>query len=79
MASMYACSSFSGFVSSNRRWQRPPNSLAMPKLSEIDFAWPMWRWPLGSGGNRVTGTRDAAGGEVRRHDLADEVAALGRR
>ena len=32
-----------GFVSSNRRWQRPPNSWAMPKLRQIDFAWPMWR------------------------------------
>ena len=25
----------------------------MPKLRHIDFAWPMWRYPLGSGGNRV--------------------------
>ena len=32
-----------GFVSSNRRWQRPPSSGAMPKFRQIDFAWPMWR------------------------------------
>src|SRR5688572_16113482 len=26
----------------------------MPKLSEMDLAWPTWRKPLGSGGKRVT-------------------------
>ena len=41
--SMYSCSSLTGFVSSNRRLQCPPNSRAMPKLRQIDFAWPMWR------------------------------------
>ena len=51
---MYSCSSLSGFVSSNRRWQRPPNSWAMPKFKQIDFACPMWRYPFGSGGKRVT-------------------------
>ncbi len=43
MASMYSCSSLVGFVSSKRRWQRPPNSRAMPKLRQIDLAWPMCR------------------------------------
>src|SRR4051794_19506691 len=52
--SMYSCSSLTGFVSSKRRWQRPPNSRAIPKLSAIDFGWPMWRYPFGSGGKRVT-------------------------
>src|SRR5919197_1017330 len=52
--SMYSCSSLIGFVSSKRRWQRPPNSRATPKLSAIDLGWPMWRYPFGSGGKRVT-------------------------
>ena len=26
----------------------------MPKFKHIDFAWPMCRYPLGSGGKRVT-------------------------
>src|SRR5438094_10509333 len=26
----------------------------MPKLRQIDLAWPMWRYPFGSGGKRVT-------------------------
>src|ERR1051325_784184 len=54
MASMYSCSSLTGLVSSNRRLQWPPNSLAMPKFRQIDFACPMCRYPLGSGGKRVT-------------------------
>src|SRR5215211_2063586 len=52
--SMYSCSSLIGFVSSKRRWQRPPNSWAIPKFSAIDLGWPMWRYPFGSGGKRVT-------------------------
>src|SRR5690349_17316234 len=51
---MYSCSSLTGLVSSNRRLQWPPNSRAMPKFKQIDFAWPMCRYPLGSGGKRVT-------------------------
>ena len=43
----------SGFVSSNRRLHVPPNSSATPKFRQIDFAWPMCRYPLGSGGKRV--------------------------
>src|SRR3954467_15156290 len=54
IASMYSCSSLIGLVSSKRRWQRPPNSWAIPKLSAIDLGWPMWRYPFGSGGKRVT-------------------------
>ena len=41
--SMYSSSSLTGFVSSKRRLQWPPNSPAMPKLRQIDLAWPMWR------------------------------------
>ncbi len=32
----------------------PLLSAAMPKLRQIDLAWPMWRYPFGSGGKRVT-------------------------
>src|SRR5438093_11720950 len=53
MASTYSTSSFVGFVSSKRRLQVPPRSSATPKFRQIDFAWPMCRYPLGSGGNRV--------------------------
>jgi hypothetical protein len=37
------------------RWrlQTPSNSRAIPKLRQIDLAWPIWRKPFGSGGNRV--------------------------
>src|SRR5271165_5502296 len=51
--STYSCSSFSGLVSSKRRLVLPPNSAARPKLMQMDLAWPMWRYPLGSGGKRV--------------------------
>src|SRR5215813_5185703 len=51
---MYSCSSLIGLVSSKRRWQRPPNSWAIPKLSAIALGWPRWRYPFGSGGKRVT-------------------------
>src|SRR5262249_53239437 len=54
IASMYSCSSLIGLVSSKRRLQCPPNSWAIPKLSAIDLGWPMWRYPFGSGGKRVT-------------------------
>jgi hypothetical protein len=43
IASTYSCSSLAGLVSSKRRWQRPPNSRAMPKFRQIDLAWPMCR------------------------------------
>src|SRR4029077_8614849 len=43
-----------GLVSSKRKWQRPPNSWAIPKLSAIALGWPRWRYPFGSGGKRVT-------------------------
>src|SRR6201986_2990385 len=51
---MYSCSSPIGLVSSKRKWQRPPNSWAIPKLSAIALGWPRWRYPFGSGGKRVT-------------------------
>jgi len=54
IASTYSWLSFAGLVSSNRRWQRPPNSRAAPKSIETAWAWPMWRYPFGSGGKRVT-------------------------
>src|ERR1019366_281321 len=53
MESTYSCSSFSGLVSSKRRLVLPPNSAARPKLRQMDLAWPMCRYPLGSGGKRV--------------------------
>jgi glycine dehydrogenase len=40
MVSSYSTSSFSGLVSSKRRWQVPPFSAASPKLRMIDLAWP---------------------------------------
>ena len=42
-----------GLVSSKRRLVLPPNSAASPKLRQMDLAWPMCRYPLGSGGKRV--------------------------
>src|SRR5580704_15791028 len=53
MESTYSVSSFSGLVSSKRRLVWPPNSAARPKSRQIALAWPMWRYPLGSGGKRV--------------------------
>src|SRR5262245_47261829 len=53
IASTYLMSSVEGFVSSNRRLQRPPNSCAMPKFTLIALTWPMCGKPLGSGGKRV--------------------------
>jgi len=34
--------------------QWPPYCCGRPKLRTIDLAWPKWRYPFGSGGNRVT-------------------------
>ncbi len=42
-----------GFVSSKRRLHSPPNSWPMPKFKQMDFAWPICKCPLGSGGKRV--------------------------
>src|SRR5438477_6587918 len=53
MESTYSVSSFDGFVSSNRRLHFPPNSSASPKFKWMDLAWPIWRYPFGSGGKRV--------------------------
>src|ERR1035441_674913 len=53
MESTYSVSSFSGFVSSKRRFVCPPNSSASPKSRQIALACPMCRYPLGSGGKRV--------------------------
>ena len=49
--STYSCSSFSGFVSSKRRLVLPPNSSASPKSRQMHSAWPICRYPFGSGGN----------------------------
>ena len=77
MASMYSCSSFSGLVSSNRRLQVPPNSLRDAEvegdrlgMADVEVAVGLGREPRDEGG-------EATGGEVRGHDVADEVAALG--
>src|SRR4029077_11495587 len=89
---MYSCSSLIGLVSSKRKWQRPPNSWAIPKLSAIALGWPRWRYPFGSGGKRVTTyetlpsrksgatvrPRDSALARVAGEDLADEIASFGR-
>ncbi|OQC67185.1 MAG: hypothetical protein BWX47_02052 [candidate division Hyd24-12 bacterium ADurb.Bin004] len=40
--STYSTSSFEGFVSSNLRLHTPPYCFAIPKLRQIDLAWPMW-------------------------------------
>src|SRR5205807_597601 len=64
IASTYSWLSFAGFVSSNRRWQRPPNSSASPKSSAIALAWPMRRYPFGPGGKR-DGGRDVLDHDAR--------------
>src|SRR5437868_2027788 len=53
MASTYSVSSLDGLVSSKRRLHLPPNSAASPKSRQMAFAWPMCRYPFGSGGKRV--------------------------
>ena len=53
MLSMYSCFSAAGLVSSKRRYVSPPCFLAMPKSKCMALAWPMCRYPFGSGGNRV--------------------------
>src|SRR3990172_8141528 len=54
MDSTYSVVSLVGLVSSKRRWQRPPGcSATSPKLRQMLLAWPMCRYPLGSGGKRV--------------------------
>ena len=42
-----------GFVSSKRKLQVPLYFFAIPKLRNIDFAWPICKYPFGSGGKRV--------------------------
>ena len=44
-------SSFWGLVSSNLKLTEAPNLIANPKFILIDFAWPICKNPLGSGGN----------------------------
>src|SRR6185295_6620561 len=51
--SMYSVSSLDGLVSSKRRLHLPPNSAASPKSRQTALAWPMCRYPFGSGGKRV--------------------------
>src|SRR5690606_15681946 len=53
MASTYSVPSLDGLVSSKRRLHRPPLSMARPKSTQMARAWPMCRYPLGSGGKRV--------------------------
>lgn len=54
MDSSYSIFSFEGFVSSNRSSNFPPYCLAKKSLRRAALACPMWRYPEGSGGNRVT-------------------------
>ena len=51
--STYSVSSLVGLVSSKRRLVFPPYFWASPKLMQMLFACPRWRYPLGSGGKRV--------------------------
>src|SRR6056297_972368 len=53
MESTYSTSSFSGLVSSNRRFVFPLYFWARPKFKQMDLACPICKYPLGSGGNRV--------------------------
>src|SRR5258707_249774 len=53
MESTYSVSSLEGLVSSKRKLHLPPNSAASPKFRLMDLAWPMCRYPFGSGGKRV--------------------------
>ena len=54
IAAWYSILSASGFVSSIRKMNFPPYILAYSELMIAAFAWPMWGYPLGSGGNLVT-------------------------
>ena len=72
-------SSFVGFVSSKRRWQRPPNSRARPKfeadrlgVADVQIAVRLGR----KARDHAAVPAPAAG--VLRHDRADEVGAAGR-
>ena len=53
MESTNSCFSLVGFVSSKRRLNLPPYSLASPAFNRMLLACPMCRYPLGSGGKRV--------------------------
>src|SRR4029078_2916283 len=53
IALTYSVSSFDGLVSSKRKLHLPPNSDAKPKSRHMALAWPISKYPLGSGGNRV--------------------------
>ena len=76
IASMYSCSSFSGFVSSNRRLQRPPNSLRDAEVEADRLRVADVEVAVGLGREAGDGDRDPARGDVGGDDLADEVAAL---
>ena len=75
---MYSCSSFMGFVSSKRRWQRPPNSRGDAEVeadrlgvADVEVAVRLGRE---AGDDGLVPPLAKVGGD----DLADEVAALGR-
>ena len=57
--------SFVGFVSSNRMMSLPLYALAKYWFSMAALACPIWRYPLGSGGNRVTTAPMCAFGKSR--------------
>ena len=54
MAASYSPFSLEGLVSSKRSSILPPYRSAKYELSMAALTCPMWRWPLGSGGKRVT-------------------------
>ena len=69
-------SSFVGFVSSIRRLHAPLNSSATPKFRQIALAWPMCRYPFGSGGKRVW-TRPPCFPAARSATMISRMKSLG--
>src|SRR5690606_2506612 len=51
MASTNSCSSLIGFVSSKRKLTGALYFIPNPKFRQIEEAWPICKYPLGSGGN----------------------------
>ena len=75
IASTYSTSSDTGFVSSKRRWQRPPNSRASSKFSVIGSRVADVQVAVGLG-RKARDDRSAvlAAGDLALDQLADEVA-----
>ena len=78
MASMYSCSSLVGFVSSKRRWQRPPNSRGDAEVQADRLGVADVEVAVRLGREARDHRRVPAAAQVVGHDLADEVARLRR-